>query len=483
MKRLLTIMLFIVSILTQAQETMDTTFFRPDTVNLIRNPGMGWTIYDDANDAVANADDFWTKQDSIARKYASVLYIRWRWSDMEPEEGKYAWIHDTNFKRLVQGALDRGLRLAFRIYVSGQDNLYEATPAFVFEAGAQYYMEDGLQGKVRSPYPDDTTFQQKFENFIHAFAAQYDRSEYVDYIDAYNLGWWGEGDNLRFMNWSNRESTFSWIINLYGKTFRRVPLVIAVDSQIGHHMELKYAIEKQGYAIRRDGYASFWMPERQHKLIRELFPQCFVISECCYWQDRSIESVNQIDKKYQWNSWGEYYEQVLREALATHANYLDLREPVESQRWVTQAPHAVFEFIQKGGYRIYPISISNWMKEKKLLITHTWKNTGVGVLPNNNKRWNYKYKVAFGLINERGALVKTFLSENAEPSDWIGSIHYSYQEDFSLENMERGYYKLVVGIIDSTQTDALSFIHLAVEEKEKKDNWVEVGHIKLHEWE
>ena len=28
---------------------------------------------------------------------------------MEPEEGKYAWIYDENYKKLIQGALDRGL--------------------------------------------------------------------------------------------------------------------------------------------------------------------------------------------------------------------------------------------------------------------------------------------------------------------------------------------------------------------------------------
>ena len=42
---------------------------------------------------------------------------------MEPEEGKYAWLYDENYKKLIQGALDRGLKLCFRIYNNGQDNL------------------------------------------------------------------------------------------------------------------------------------------------------------------------------------------------------------------------------------------------------------------------------------------------------------------------------------------------------------------------
>ena len=47
---------------------------------------------------------------------------------MEPEEGKYAWLYDENYKKLIQGALDRGLKLCFRIYNNGQDNLRAGRP-------------------------------------------------------------------------------------------------------------------------------------------------------------------------------------------------------------------------------------------------------------------------------------------------------------------------------------------------------------------
>ncbi|MEN8251722.1 MAG: hypothetical protein ABFS32_22575, partial [Bacteroidota bacterium] len=196
-----------------------TKSFQADTTSLIRNPGMGWTIYDDAGKLVADADEFWEQQDTIARNYATTLYIRWRWSDMEPQEGKYAWNHDPNFQALVQGALDRGLRLAFRVYIASQDNQYESSPGFVFDAGAKYYIEKGVPGDVRSPYPDDPVFQKKFENFIKAFADEFDNASFVNYIDGYNLGWWGEGHHLRFLQPDKKEETFDWIINLYGNSF------------------------------------------------------------------------------------------------------------------------------------------------------------------------------------------------------------------------------------------------------------------------
>ena len=100
---------------------------------------MGWGLYDDAVGNVANAEEYWAAQDEAARNYASFFYIRWRWSEMKPEEGKYAWIYDENYKKLIQGALDRGLKLCFRIYDNGQDNIRQGTPEYVRAAGAQGY--------------------------------------------------------------------------------------------------------------------------------------------------------------------------------------------------------------------------------------------------------------------------------------------------------------------------------------------------------
>ena len=456
--------------------------FEPDTISLIRNPGMGWTIYDDASDAVANAEDFWQQQDTIATNYATTLYIRWRWTDMEPEEGRYAWEYDENFKALVKGATDRGLKLAFRVYMASQDNEYESTPSYVFDAGAKSYIEQGKPGDVRSPYPDDPIFRKKFETFVKAFAAEYDDPSLVNYVDGYNIGWWGEGHNLQFLDRKNQEETFAWIINLYGNSFKRVPLVITVDSQIGHDMELKYAIDGQGYAVRRDGYASFWMPDNQKKLLQGLFPKTFIVAECCYWQDRTIESVNEIDQQYDWDSWADYYTQVVDEALQTHANFLDLREPVEAIRWTSEANEDVKRFMTKGGYRLYPTKVSfpsKAMNSEVIEIEHSWKNLGSGVLPNNNRRWDYKYKLAFALIDNNNKVVKQWVDKSVEVSDWIGDKEYDYTSNFTLEGVENGKYNLALSIINTEQEDA-ERINLAISKTNLVgENWTLVGPITI----
>ena len=42
--------------------------FEPDLNTLIRNPASGWTLYDDANDYVAQANTYWNQQGSRSRK-------------------------------------------------------------------------------------------------------------------------------------------------------------------------------------------------------------------------------------------------------------------------------------------------------------------------------------------------------------------------------------------------------------------------------
>ena len=96
--------------------------FKMDETSLVRNPMMGWILYDDACGEVSRAEQYWSDQNSVANKYGSIFYWRSRWSELEPEEGVYAWKYNDNFKALIQGALDRGLKLAFRVYVDSQDN-------------------------------------------------------------------------------------------------------------------------------------------------------------------------------------------------------------------------------------------------------------------------------------------------------------------------------------------------------------------------
>jgi hypothetical protein len=458
--------------------------FNPDNVSLIRNPGMGWAVYDDAADAVANAETYWRDQGANAEKYASVFYIRWRWSEMEPEEGKYAWLYNDNFKALVQGAKDRNLRLAFRVYVDAQDNWYQSTPDFVRQAGANgYNTTDGRNNW--NPYLDDPIFQEKYSNFVKAFAAAFDDPNLVDFVDGYNFGWWGEGNSLRYQDWRNESQVTNWVFNLYGSSFKKVIPVITVNASIDKGSIISEGYLKNGYVPRRDGLGSKWVTWEEENILYNSFPSAMFVGESCYWGSNDYNGstwkpwVDQDDWNYTSSStWLDTYKKTYADAIKFHSNYLDLREVTETIGWTTGAPDLVQAFIVNGGYRFYPstIAVSDTIKKADTIkIFHQWENMGVGVIPNNNHHWNNKYKVAFAILDAlSGELKRIHIDTTANPSDWIKGSQNQYATVIANSNLEPGNYIIGAAIVNSESNNKPE-IKLAVEDAAYIKGWLKVA--------
>lgn len=431
-----------------------------DSVSVLRNPCCGWGLYDDADGEVSDAADYWEKQDE-ASKYASFFYVRWRWSDMEPQEGRYAWKYDDNYRALVQGALDRGLHLAFRIYINGMDNLRGGTPDFVRKAGAA-----GCDvGGHWTPYLDDPVFQEKMENFIRAFAAEYDNPVVVDFVDGVNAGWWGECHHLNLRNRENRDSVLMWFTDVYGRSFRRVPLIMPVCSEFGFDSEMRIAVGRNGYAFRRDGLGSHWFLPSEKANVRKLFPGTLLIGESCYWKGDRSDTPHFYDEQYKFKSWREVLEATYNDAVSFHFNTLDLRQPLEAWRWLTKAPDLVEAFIRNGGYRIVPkvVSAPSVLKNgRKAVIAHRWENTASGFFPNSNKRWDFKYRVAFALLDAEGNPCRVFVDGRSDPSEFIKGNAVDYIFNIEVDGIAPGTYTWAVSIID-TSGENLPSIKLAAE--------------------
>lgn len=453
-----------------------------DTVSLLRNPCMGWGLYDDANNEVQNADNYWKAQDEAARCYASFFYVRWRWSDMEPEEGRYAWIYDENYKKLIQGALDRGLKLCFRIYDNGQDNLRAGTPDYVRRAGAKGYVVQGLNGDLWTAYPDDPVYQAKLAKFVEAFAREYDCPDRVDFVDGYTLGWWGEGHHVKLLAPDRFEQVFDWFTTLYATHFKHVPLLLPFGSQIGFPTEKRIAIEGKGYGMRRDGLGSMWFSNEEQRITDDMYGKTLLIGESCYWGSSSEDShPYAADTRYRFASWRDVYSQTLQHALEGHFNTLDLRELPETKGWIEQAPDLVQRFITEGGYRIYPSSVTlpaTCGNGDSVRIVHCWRNTGRGYLPNNLPSWNYKYKPAFTLFDAQGHQIHTWVDDTAEPSEWLYNDEHAYTLNLSLADIPAGRYRWAVAVVDK-QKGYHPGIHLAVNNPELKNGWILLGTLQI----
>ncbi|MBR4994603.1 MAG: DUF4832 domain-containing protein [Alistipes sp.] len=467
---------------------------------LVRNPAMGWVLYDDANDPVANASVYWNEMDKYA-KYASVFYVRWRWSDLEPNEGEYVWKDkSSNFSRLIKGAQDRGLRLAFRIYYDSNGNCKQATPDYVLEAGAEGYRTEinGTENRW-SPYADDEVFREKLSLFVKAFAEEFDDPSRVDFIDAFNLGWWGEGHDIYFKAGNDNEQALTdavkWITTLYGEAFKRVPLVINYHAAIGEK-NLDWVLENQGYQLRHDAFGSqyYWTFERgyadKYKTHR------MIVAESCYWfvnTDYGSAMSGEYDFTEQWRSdetynpraksWRDVYKRTYNEAAEARANMLDLREKREADSWTRQALDVVNDFIDNGGYRLAPVAVSFPQSVKVGQIYelgHSWKNGGFGVCPNFDKRWGGKYKVAIALLDGKGRVVQSSVDVAADPSAWLKeSGEVKYKHKIKVDYPTAGRYYWAVGIVDTSMEERPAALNLAVQNVDFVDKWVVIGGVDV----
>ncbi len=120
----------------------------PDRETMYRNPFSGWVLYAGLGDGLA--DDYWEQYDRLpcsavpegyvnVSDYASMLLIRIRWSDANPERGVYIWDEGVDTKQarrlkmLMDGARERNLKLVFNFTADSRDFHYNIVPEYVRE--------------------------------------------------------------------------------------------------------------------------------------------------------------------------------------------------------------------------------------------------------------------------------------------------------------------------------------------------------------
>ncbi|MDR0871309.1 MAG: hypothetical protein LBN39_11015, partial [Planctomycetaceae bacterium] len=463
------------------QTVTQTVSFKPDTTTVLRNPAMGWGLYADIVWKHPAPDEWWKGLEPGIPK-ANFFYYRCRWSTLEPEEGKYAWEHNEQFKKMLEYAKKNNLKLAFRVIARSQDNAEQATPEFVRKAGAEWTVCKTNEN-FWEPYEDDPVFQQKFSNFIRAFGKRFDNPQEVDFVDGNGLGLWGEQHNLILKNDSqeNKDKVLEWICSSYASSFKRVLLAYCFGSAFGLESELRIAVKKYGYIPRRDGLGSEWFTQPQKDFINEHFPEFPLIGEACYW---SLEWYKPeqfpLDRIRKLKNVREVLVASIDDAIAGHSNTFDLRNPSDLKIWLRDGQDLIDKFVAEGGYRLLPLKIE-YPKEiiagEKNAYKHCWTNVGCGVCPNANPRWNKKYQVAFALFSDKKEPVSIVADSTAEPSGWIKDVDTDYTSSIAW-NVPAGTYHLAVGIVDTTQDNKIG-IRCAVADTKRTDGWIDAGLITV----
>ncbi|GAA4802966.1 hypothetical protein GCM10023231_34900 [Olivibacter ginsenosidimutans] len=476
------------------------TLFKPNynRNSVFRNPMNGWVMY-----AARTADAaYWDTEfyvSNLGKKvkaidYASACYIRTSWASMNPREGVYSW-RDPNSQigKLIKGAEERGLPIAFRFVVDGQDQGLN-TPQFVFDAGAKYYMVDSKFPDRLSPYPQDPVFQKYYVKFIQALAEDFNDPDRTAFIDGYGLGKWGEGHGVIYEDPNTstganteklKEEVMNWITDVYTQYFTKVPLLMtyhrvigdpasdgAVNPNSAHLLEL--AINK-GYSLRQDAfgmtdYYQAWEKEfaKTWNFKRPIVMEGgWIISSHRYWLDSG--------GKYREGHPEDVRQGEFDASAEAHVNMMDFRAGSETLSWFENSFPLVQRFVSEGGYRLYPDQIylpEEIKRGTEVTLSSRWRNMGWGYLPNNIPQWNYKYKVAFALLDAAGEVKKVLVDKDSEPSNWLKDKPVTYDFKTTVD-VPAGTYSWAIAIVD-TSKDNQPGITLAVNETITNDGWMKL---------
>ncbi|EAX92796.1 hypothetical protein TVAG_011480 [Trichomonas vaginalis G3] len=446
---------------------------------LLRNPAMGYMIYEEgwSFDGIYGytPERFWKEIEGCgAQTYNNILYIRLLWGDMEPEEGKYAWLYDDGFKMYIEKAKKYNLKLAFRVFTHGQ----KAIPQYVKDAGCimsnQYPVDNNPQ-----PNYDDPIFLEKLEKFVTAFAAYFDDPDLVDFVDSYNTGHWGEGNGPTMRDGSNHRMVVDTVTDVYATHFKKVLTVSTLgDTNVQFMKPLSY--EGRGFLQRRDGLGSSYFSSNERNINNDLFlnHRKPLIGESCYWFADGDGSTYTAYKSMGYKDFRDCFTQTITDMYNSHSNTMDMRVPLQCKYYVDNLPDQIQRWITIGGYRLYPSMISYTKDGSKLAITHTWKNAGCGLLPNYHPNWDHKYQVTFALLDKDGKAVYKFTDINAEPGDWYKDHEYSYSISHDVSSSIKGKYTLAVSVSDKTK-DNNPGIKLSVYEPCKKGEWLVIDDVEF----
>lgn len=478
-----------------------TIIFRENSTQMLRNPAAGWVVYvencygDEDNGFIYNGmtvEEFWQEYDRLCTAYGllpSILYIRESWRWFEPREGKYAWKDGkSELSRLVAGAQERSLQLAFRVLVDSTDSDYQAVPDWVFQAGAERHRKyENAHSRADDVYVNDPVFLWKFDRFLEAFAGEYDDADRTAWVDGQGMGDWGEMNRIFYDPCrGTAEDAAERVMDLYLKHFHNVLLGAQVGSANGY----SYGAAN-GYVLRRDSFGSpRWLPkEDKEQIIRRFHGGTCVFAESCYHGlEHSLGNAGRWQEVNLIEGWplSRVLKRVLDDALECRANTLDYRMLSDMECWGKDYPAGTQEFIRHGGYRLMPTSVTvpdRIRPGERLLIEHRWKNGASGRFPNHCRGWDHKYQIAFALFSrENGERKSLWLAGGAvEPSDWImENGEYEYCSVFEIpERLQPGLYDIGCAIVN-TKKENRAEIRLAVEEcRINGDGWVLLSQIEI----
>lgn len=431
-----------------------------DPQRVIVNPHKGWYHHYPDN----HINKYQIARDSDLTQFPGMdhLYIRLAWAYLEPHEGRFDW---PVIDRIIEKWTAYGLGIAFRISCkeTSTDRIEQqfATPRWVMQAGAQggYYRmgePTGPDGPWEPVY-DDAVFLEKLDHFLAAFAARYDGSPWLRYLDIGSVGDWGEGHSWAG---SRRECGFDARlkhVDMHLKHFKRTQLVVSDDfvhalrdraeREALHRHVLTNRISYRDDSILVNGYLA---GTSQTFTVRspEFFADAYLRTPTVF----ELEHYGAVKRLGNWEGTpnslmakhgkGKKGPDYFRGALELlHATYIGYHG--YAHEWLVDNPDFTREMLNRCGYWLFPVSVtlpSRAVAGAKIPFDLTINNRGVAPP-------YHPYELRVKLSGPSTNWVHT---AGTAAKSWLPGTNAVCRADLPLPaDLPPSHYRVAVGLFDT----------------------------------
>ncbi len=425
--------------------------------------GDNWTQvhFREVDTLFANPSQGWMSHPGDKSRFpCSVVYLRFNWTEVEPEEGRYNW-------KLIDDAIaagePRGEAVAMRVMTANaHSGGYYCSPKWLFDLGCKGFEytaggDDPTSGGQRIPRiePDyaDPIYLAKHGAFIAALGKRYDGSPNVEFLDIGSYGIWGEWHTPHPASIAVRQQ----IVDMYLHAFQKTPLVFMSDDVEG----LNYALA-HGTGFRRDGVGSPWHEQNWIGSPRYAGVQ----GMADVWKHAPIV--------FEW--FGDYdYLKSKNWSFDAAVNFMLTNHVTMINDNIGRVPPEAMPQLEKlarlAGYRFVLREVAHEKsvpRDAVLNVNMKWANVGVGKL-------NRPFQLQLCLDNADGEKVATAVAA-ADPREWLPGERTVNALLPIPASLSPGEYALAVALTDPT--NQRQPLRLAMDAPAKQ-GWYQVGRVRI----
>ncbi len=385
----------------------------------------------------------------------SVAYLRWFWSTIEPEQGRYRW-------DIIDLALDEarkhGQTLDMRLAVYDPAH---PLPEWFQKSGARRANKDTDQdGKVWSPDSNDPLYIKHWSALVRAAGARYDGHPYLNMVDISTFGYWGEGWGPYPPEWPVQKE----LIDVYIEAFPRTPLLMNFDALRG----LQHGVGR-GAGWRLDCWGDIdneVAKDMSHMLDR--YPQQVAragIEDAWQRSPVSLETCHVPGWWKEHRHTDQQLQYMFDQALRWHASTINIKSTVIPGPWKKQFE----EFQKKIGYRFilrkleYPSAARAGAMAP---VRMWWLNAGVAPVYR-------EYTLALQL---KSAGASAVIRIATDVKKWLPGDAIFEDTVYIPDQLKPGDYRVRVALLDPRTGEPA--VPLAIQGRQA-DGWYDLGAMRV----